>query len=128
MLPCPKQSFLHDVLGTLPVTAGQVHRVPEQRTCMLVVESTDQVFVTNRPGLFMAVCAVTNHHTKVNGRSALRVHGGARMTSFPVSVTSSPASVICSALMTSWGGKPGSVITNPTTPLTPSTLGTTEIR
>ena len=45
VLPGAQECLLHDVLCALPVAAHQVHRVSEQRRCMLSVERTDQVLV-----------------------------------------------------------------------------------
>src|SRR5258708_9171227 len=128
MQPGAEQRLLDDVLRPLPVAAGQVQRIPEQRPRVLMIKSTNEVVVADRLGMLLAPGAIANHHTTVNGRRTRPVQRGTRFTLSPATVTSSPVSVTWGAAMPSSGGRPGSATTNPTRLGTPSTRGTTEIR
>src|SRR5499433_3236869 len=47
MLPGPEERFLHDVLGSLPVSVRHPQRVPQQRGGMLRLELTDQRLIAD---------------------------------------------------------------------------------
>jgi len=76
MPPCAQQRLLDDVLGPLPVSAGQVQRIPQQRPRVLMVKSADEVVVADRPWALLAPGVVANHHTTVNGPRARLVQSG----------------------------------------------------
>jgi hypothetical protein len=49
MAPCPHYRFLHKVLRTLPVTAGEVEGVAKQGTAVLGVQRPDKRLVCHPP-------------------------------------------------------------------------------
>jgi hypothetical protein len=47
MLPGPEKRFLHDVLGSLPVSVRHPQRVPQQGSGVLRIELTDQRLIAD---------------------------------------------------------------------------------
>src|SRR5215831_20375239 len=62
MLPGPEERFLHNVLGSLPVSVRHPQRVPQQGGSVLRIELTDQRLIADpAPGGLGPRTALTRH-------------------------------------------------------------------